>query len=85
MIAQALDDYATAPSPPPSPVADTASSVGDDGQQDGERPPPTVEDQWAAFTAAYNIGDVINGRVRSITKFGAFVQTAVGLDGLGRV
>jgi small subunit ribosomal protein S1 len=40
------------------------------------------EDPWHSFAAAYNIGDIIEGEVSSITDFGLFVKIPGGIDGL---
>ncbi|MEM7448423.1 MAG: 30S ribosomal protein S1 [Myxococcota bacterium] len=39
-------------------------------------------DPWTVFTQQYNPGDVIRGRVRSITDYGVFVGIEDGVDGM---
>ncbi|MBN1652649.1 MAG: 30S ribosomal protein S1 [Deltaproteobacteria bacterium] len=39
-------------------------------------------DPWQEFAAKYNPGDVIRGRVRSITDYGVFVGIDEGVDGM---
>jgi small subunit ribosomal protein S1 len=39
-------------------------------------------DPWTAFTQQYNPGDVIQGKVRSITDYGVFIGIEEGVDGM---
>ncbi len=39
-------------------------------------------DPWTVFTGKYNPGDIIRGRVRSITDYGVFVGIEEGVDGM---
>lgn len=39
-------------------------------------------DPWSAFVATYNPGDIIRGKVRSITDYGVFVGIEEGVDGM---
>ncbi len=39
-------------------------------------------DPWRAFTAQYQVGDVITGKIVSMMPFGAFVEVIDGVDGL---
>jgi len=39
-------------------------------------------DPWAEVTQKYPVGSVVEGTVTSLTKFGAFVQIAEGLEGM---
>ncbi len=39
-------------------------------------------DPWTAFTQTYNPGDVIQGKVRSITDYGVFIGIEEGVDGM---
>ncbi len=39
-------------------------------------------DPWTTFTQKYNPGDVIAGRVRSITDYGVFIGIEDGVDGM---
>ncbi len=39
-------------------------------------------DPWTVFTQKYNPGDIIQGRVRSITDYGVFVGIEDGVDGM---
>lgn len=39
-------------------------------------------DPWTVFTGKYNPGDIIRGRVRSITDYGVFVGIEDGVDGM---
>jgi small subunit ribosomal protein S1 len=39
-------------------------------------------DPWSVFTEKYNPGDVIRGKVRSITDYGVFVGIEEGVDGM---
>ncbi len=39
-------------------------------------------DPWTAFTNKYNAGDVIRGKVRSVTDYGVFVGIEEGVDGM---
>ncbi|MCC8042956.1 MAG: bifunctional 4-hydroxy-3-methylbut-2-enyl diphosphate reductase/30S ribosomal protein S1 [Oscillospiraceae bacterium] len=40
------------------------------------------DNPWTKFLAEYSAGDVVTGKVVSITPFGAFVQIIPGIDGL---
>lgn len=40
---------------------------------------------WELVAEKYNVGDVVNGKVVRITKFGAFVEVEKGIDGLVHV
>jgi hypothetical protein len=37
---------------------------------------------WSSFTEKYNPGDIIRGKVRSITDYGVFVGIEEGVDGM---
>ncbi|MEM9190039.1 MAG: 30S ribosomal protein S1 [Myxococcota bacterium] len=39
-------------------------------------------DPWTSFTQKYNPGDVIRGKVRSITDYGVFIGIEDGVDGM---
>ena len=39
-------------------------------------------DPWSLFTQKYNPGDIIQGRVRSITDYGVFIGIEDGVDGM---
>ena len=39
-------------------------------------------DPWSAFTSTYNPGDIIRGKVRSITDYGVFIGIEEGVDGM---
>ncbi|MFW6087493.1 MAG: 30S ribosomal protein S1, partial [Myxococcota bacterium] len=39
-------------------------------------------DPWSVFTQKYNPGDIIRGKVRSITDYGVFVGIEEGVDGM---
>lgn len=40
------------------------------------------DNPWVKFAAEYNVGDVVDAKVVSITPFGAFAQIIPGIDGL---
>jgi small subunit ribosomal protein S1 len=40
------------------------------------------EDPWASVIKKYKVGDRIQGRVMSLTEYGAFVEIAPGMEGL---
>jgi len=40
------------------------------------------EDPWDSASRAFNVGDVVNGKVSSITDYGAFVDLGNGIEGL---
>jgi small subunit ribosomal protein S1 len=40
------------------------------------------EDPWTSFTQKYNPGDIIRGKVRSITDYGVFIGIEDGVDGM---
>ncbi|MDR1206999.1 MAG: 30S ribosomal protein S1 [Rickettsiales bacterium] len=40
------------------------------------------EDPWDSASRAFNVGDVLNGKVSSITDYGAFVDLGNGIEGL---
>jgi small subunit ribosomal protein S1 len=42
----------------------------------------TLPDPWEAAADRFPIGSIINGRVRSLTDFGAFIEIEDGLEGL---
>ena len=39
-------------------------------------------DPWTTVAARYDIGSVVEGRVRKLTDFGAFIEIEEGIDGL---
>ncbi len=39
-------------------------------------------DPWTVFTRKYNPGDIIRGKVRSVTDYGVFVGIEDGVDGM---
>ncbi|MBO4359865.1 MAG: bifunctional 4-hydroxy-3-methylbut-2-enyl diphosphate reductase/30S ribosomal protein S1 [Eubacteriaceae bacterium] len=41
-----------------------------------------TEEPWVVFTKTYKVGDTIEGTVKSITKFGAFVEIIPMVEGL---
>ena len=43
------------------------------------------EDPWGKFVEQYKIGDIIQGEVTNIKKFGAFIKVANGVEGLVHV
>jgi small subunit ribosomal protein S1 len=42
----------------------------------------TLPDPWAGVDERYSVGTVVEGRVRNLTDFGAFVEIEEGVDGL---
>jgi small subunit ribosomal protein S1 len=42
----------------------------------------TLPDPWAGLDDRYSVGTVVEGRVRNLTDFGAFVEIEEGVDGL---
>jgi len=42
----------------------------------------TEEDPWESLTNKYPVGTIIEGKVRNLTDFGAFVEVEEGIDGL---
>src|ERR687892_1527203 len=42
----------------------------------------TVQDPWMVLPLKYPVGTRINGKVRNLTSFGAFVEIEPGIDGL---
>lgn len=42
----------------------------------------TLPDPWAEVAERFKVGQVIQGRVRNLTEFGAFVEVEDGVDGL---
>ena len=42
----------------------------------------TQDNPWDNVEAKYPIGEVINGRVRNLTNYGAFIELEEGIDGL---
>lgn len=42
----------------------------------------TEEDPWLSLAAKYPAGTIIEGKVRNLTDFGAFVEVEEGIDGL---
>ncbi len=42
----------------------------------------TEEDPWLTLSERYPVGTIIEGRVRNLTDFGAFVEVEEGIDGL---
>ncbi len=42
----------------------------------------TEPDPWLTLTKRYPVGTIIEGRVRNLTDFGAFVEVEEGIDGL---
>ena len=43
---------------------------------------PKATSPWEMIGTKYRIGDTIQGTVRNITDFGAFVEVEEGVDGL---
>ena len=39
-------------------------------------------DPWSVFASKYNAGDIIRGKVRSVTDYGVFVGIEEGVDGM---
>jgi small subunit ribosomal protein S1 len=39
-------------------------------------------DPWTTVAARYSVGSVVEGRVRKLTDFGAFIEIEEGIDGL---
>lgn len=50
--------------------------------EDDQTSPGQYEDHWDTFEESYNVGDLVEGVVKSIKKYGAFVELPVGVDGL---
>jgi len=42
----------------------------------------TEEDPWESLATKYPVGTIIEGKVRNLTDFGAFVEVEEGIDGL---
>jgi predicted RNA-binding protein with RPS1 domain len=42
-------------------------------------------DPWTTVESRYSIGSVVEGRVRKLTDFGAFIEIEEGIDGLVHV
>jgi len=42
----------------------------------------TQEDPWQRVVSAYNVGDVLEGKVTKVVNFGAFVEIMEGVEGL---
>ena len=42
----------------------------------------TLPDPWSTLSQRYGVGAVVEGRVRNLTDFGAFVEVEEGVDGL---
>ncbi len=42
----------------------------------------TEDNPWVKFEAEYNVGDVVNVTIVSVTQFGAFAQIIPGIEGL---
>lgn len=42
----------------------------------------TLPDPWSTLASRYEVGAVVEGRVRNLTEFGAFVEIEEGVDGL---
>lgn len=42
----------------------------------------TEEDPWESLSSKYPVGTIIEGKVRNLTDFGAFVEVEEGIDGL---
>ncbi|MDY0110402.1 MAG: 30S ribosomal protein S1 [Candidatus Krumholzibacteria bacterium] len=42
----------------------------------------TEEDPWESLANSYPVGTIIEGKVRNLTDFGAFVEVEEGIDGL---
>ncbi len=45
----------------------------------------TEPDPWETLTSRYPVGTVVEGRVRNLTDFGAFIEVEEGIDGLVHV
>ncbi|HEX4999541.1 MAG TPA: 30S ribosomal protein S1 [Terriglobia bacterium] len=45
----------------------------------------TEADPWTTLAERYTVGAIINGRVRNLTDFGAFIEVEDGVDGLVHV
>ena len=42
----------------------------------------TLSDPWSTLGERYKVGSVVEGRVRNLTEFGAFIEVEEGVDGL---
>jgi small subunit ribosomal protein S1 len=42
----------------------------------------TLSDPWSTLAERYKVGSVVEGRVRNLTEFGAFIEVEEGVDGL---
>ena len=40
---------------------------------------------WTTVDSRYSVGSVVEGRVRNMTEFGAFIEIEEGIDGLVHV
>jgi small subunit ribosomal protein S1 len=43
------------------------------------------KDPWNRIAETYQVGDLVKGKVKSIKKYGAFVELPIGVDGLVHV
>jgi ribosomal protein S1 len=49
------------------------------------QPQDTNSDPWAAIEGKFQVGDVVEGKVKNIKRYGAFIELATGVDGLVHV
>ncbi len=47
-----------------------------------QSPPSQDKDPWSRIEETYHPGDIVRGEVKTIKKYGAFVELPVGVDGL---
>ena len=62
-----------------NPIVSIAQALG---VQDRPSYQSREDDPWSSIEASYQVGDIVNGKVKNIEKFGAFVELPNGIDGL---
>lgn len=62
-----------------NPIVSIAQALG---VQDPPSNQSHDEDAWSSIKATYQLGDLVKGTVKTIKKYGAFVELPIGIDGL---
>jgi len=62
-----------------SPLGSIAQAIGN---QPDQKKHENNGDPWAEIEANYHVGDLMEGTVTAIKRYGAFVELPMGIDGL---
>jgi small subunit ribosomal protein S1 len=62
-----------------NPLASVTKALRDDAESPNR---DKDQDGWTSFEKMYDVGDLVEGTVKNIKKYGAFVELPAGVDGL---